>query len=83
MGSKPRGYFLMINNVEFTNNIEKTRKGSEVDEQNLKDLFEQLGFVVEPYRDQGLEVGIQSNDLTEYYNIVGEGNAELWRVRLD
>jgi len=57
MRSSPRGYFFMINNVQFVNSIEKAQIGSEVDERNLEDLFTQLGYIVEKLRDEGLEVG--------------------------
>jgi hypothetical protein len=56
MHSKPRGYCFIINNVQFINNIERTRTGAEVDGKNLHDLFEQFGYIVESHRDQGLEV---------------------------
>jgi DNA repair photolyase len=46
----------MINNVQFVNNIEEERIGSEVDEKNLTVLFKEFGYMVEPYRDQGLQV---------------------------
>jgi hypothetical protein len=58
MSSKPRGYFFMINNVEFVNNFMSTRTGSLVDERNLADLFKDFGYIVESYRDQGLEVNL-------------------------
>jgi hypothetical protein len=57
MRSSPRGYFFMINNVQFVNNIHNERNGAEVDEKNLEDLFKQLGYIVEKHRDEGLEVG--------------------------
>jgi hypothetical protein len=62
MSSKPRGYFFMINNVEFVNNIMNRRKGSHVDEKNLADLFRDLGYIVESHRDQGLEVNLPANN---------------------
>jgi hypothetical protein len=62
MSSKPRGYFFMINNVEFVNNIFLTRKGSLVDEKNLSELFRDLGYIVESHRDQGLEVNFPANN---------------------
>ncbi|PNF19850.1 Caspase-2 [Cryptotermes secundus] len=55
MSSKPRGYFFMINNVEFVNNIFDPRKGSLVDEENLHELFREFGYIVESHRNQGLE----------------------------
>jgi hypothetical protein len=57
MGSFPKGYFFMINNVQFVNNIMDARTGAEVDERNLEELFKQFGYTVEKHRDQGLEVG--------------------------
>lgn len=46
MRSKTRGLFLCINNIEFINNTHDRRDGAEVDEQNLKSLFTQMGFNV-------------------------------------
>jgi len=55
MRSSPRGYFFMINNVQFVNDIMDTRIGAEVDERNLEELFTQFDYIVEKHRDQGLE----------------------------
>jgi len=55
MRSSPRGYFFMINNVQFVNNIMDERDGAKVDERNLEDLFTQFGYIVEKHRDEGLE----------------------------
>jgi len=55
MRSTPRGYFFMINNVQFVNNIMDARIGAEVDERNLEELFKQFGYIVEKHRDDGLE----------------------------
>lgn len=55
MCSSPRGYFFMINNVQFVNNIMDARIGAEVDEKNLEDLFKEFGYIVVKHRDQGLE----------------------------
>jgi hypothetical protein len=63
MSSKPRGYFFMINNVEFVNNILDRRNGSLVDEKNLCELFREFGYIVESHRDQGLEVNLPANNL--------------------
>jgi len=66
MRSSPRGYFFMINNVQFVNNPEDARTGAEVDEKNLEDLFTQLGYTVEKHRDEGLKVGTLCNhNMTE------------------
>ncbi|XP_066998340.1 caspase-3 [Anabrus simplex] len=54
MGSKPKGFFFMINNVEYVNGIEQFRKGAEVDEKNLKELFQGLGYKIIHYQNQGL-----------------------------
>jgi hypothetical protein len=62
MGSKPRGYFFMINNVEFVNNIKNPRIGSHVDEKNLAELFKEFGYIVESHRDEGLEVNSPANN---------------------
>jgi len=53
--SSPKGYFFMINNVQFVNDIMDTRIGAEVDERNLEELFKQFGYIVEKHRDEGLE----------------------------
>lgn len=45
MLSKPRGYCLLINNVDAFKTME-VRQGSDVDASKLKSLFEQLGFIV-------------------------------------
>ena len=48
MSSKVRGHVLIINNENFSQkDIYPVRKGSHVDLDNLADLFEQLGFLVE------------------------------------
>lgn len=57
-GCRPKGYLLMINNVEFVNSIHEYREGAIVDESNMNDLFEQLGFKVIIYRNQGYQVNI-------------------------
>lgn len=43
MRSKPRGLVLIITNIKYGDH---TRHAAEVDESNLKDLFEQMGFQV-------------------------------------
>jgi hypothetical protein len=58
MRSKQRGYFFMINNVNFLNAIQFKREGSELDEKNLGALFKDLEYEVETHRDQGLEVNV-------------------------
>ena len=66
MSSSPRGYFFMINNIQFVNNIEDERIGSEVDERNLEELFTQFGYIVVKYRDEGLEVStLCTHNMTE------------------
>lgn len=47
--SSPRGLALIINNVEFDNDMYDYRKGGEVDSDNLEQLFTQLGFKVEKH----------------------------------
>ena len=49
MLSKPRGYCLLINNVDAFKTME-VRQGSDVDASKLKSLFEQLGFTILPRR---------------------------------
>jgi len=46
MESKPRGLALIINNDHFDNDVLSTRTGSQVDSNNLDELFLQLGFEV-------------------------------------
>ncbi|XP_052760721.1 caspase-3-like [Mya arenaria] len=46
MVSDPRGLLLIINNKKFTGDLE-TRDGTDVDRDNLKELFLKLGFGVE------------------------------------
>ena len=48
MSSKVRGHALIINNEMFSqNDIYPARKGSSKDLENLSELFDQLGFLVE------------------------------------
>ncbi|XP_047113086.1 caspase-2 [Schistocerca piceifrons] len=51
MLSHPKGYALIINNIQFLENIEPERRGAEIDERNLKDLLEGLGYDVSIYND--------------------------------
>jgi len=51
--SSPRGLALIINNVEFDNDMYSYRKGGEVDSDNLEQLFTQLGFKVESHLNLG------------------------------
>lgn len=46
--SKPRGYCLIINNVEFK--FHQTRKGSDLEAKYLEEIFKQLDFQVLHYR---------------------------------
>ncbi|CAE1150942.1 CASP8 [Acanthosepion pharaonis] len=46
MTSKPRGICLIINNVTFKNSEYKERKGSDVDKDTLKKVFERFYFKV-------------------------------------
>nr|CAD7596664.1 unnamed protein product [Timema genevievae] len=55
MGSRPKGHFLIINNVKFWDDSQTERKGGEVDEHNLVSLFGQLGYEVHTYRNLSLE----------------------------
>lgn len=54
MRSQQRGLFLCINNIEFVNNTYLKRKGAEVDEENMKTLFKDIGFNVYTVRNQSL-----------------------------
>nr|CAD7445821.1 unnamed protein product [Timema bartmani] len=55
MGSRPKGHFLIINNVKFWDDSQTERKGGKVDEHNLVSLFGQLGYEVHTYRNLSLE----------------------------
>ncbi|XP_046389463.1 caspase Dronc [Ischnura elegans] len=46
MGSRPKGYAMIINIKKYTNDIKNERHGAEEDEKNLKSLFEGLGYDV-------------------------------------
>ncbi|EFA10766.1 caspase Nc-like [Tribolium castaneum] len=48
--SRNRGQVLIINNMVFETERHITRRGAEVDERNLKELFEKMGFYVDLYR---------------------------------
>lgn len=50
MNSSPLGMCVIINNASFHDETEN-RDGSEHDEKSLKDLFEELGFVVKIEKD--------------------------------
>ena len=50
MNNKPRGYAILIT-------FSETRQGTEVDEQNIKNLFSQLHFIVRVYKDKTKMVG--------------------------
>ena len=49
MNNKPRGYAILITTSE-------TRQGTEVDEQNIENLFSQLQFLVLKYKDKTKKV---------------------------
>lgn len=51
MSSKPRGPCLIVNNVNFEDDIFPKRRGSDKDASRLKNVFEQLGFDVQLMRD--------------------------------
>ncbi|XP_076679375.1 death regulator Nedd2-like caspase [Andrena cerasifolii] len=51
MRSKPRGLVLLITNINYTYSDELPRSSAALDEQNLKQLFQQMGFQVIPYLD--------------------------------
>ncbi|XP_017781779.1 PREDICTED: caspase Dronc-like [Nicrophorus vespilloides] len=46
-----RGKALLINNIMFEKDQKSYRKGAEVDEKNISELLNQMGFKVEKYRD--------------------------------
>lgn len=51
MRSKPRGLVLIITNIHYKNSDEVPRSSAAHDKENLKQLFEQMGFSVIPYVD--------------------------------
>ncbi|CAH0390810.1 unnamed protein product [Bemisia tabaci] len=51
MGSKPKGYALIINIQKFPNFPDENRAGSEVDLRRLQKLFTELGYEVETHVD--------------------------------
>ena len=46
MKNSPRGFCVIINNVNFDNNPEKKRVGSDVDARNLTETFSRFDFTV-------------------------------------
>ena len=56
MRGKRRGILLLINNIKFQRDVEEFRKGAEVDEANLMELFRQCDFDIVNYRDLKLFV---------------------------
>ncbi|XP_046700867.1 caspase 20, apoptosis-related cysteine peptidase [Silurus meridionalis] len=54
MSSNPRGHCLIINNVDFVT-PSKTRYGSNIDEESLKEVFQWLGFSLDVYKNQTAE----------------------------
>ena len=50
MNSNPRGYVLLINNVDFHDHEEPHRAGSDKDAKDLETVFSSLGFKVVPKR---------------------------------
>lgn len=53
--SKKRGKVLIINNIKF-DNPKENRDGADEDDKVLKKLFEEMGFVVESYRNKSAKV---------------------------
>ncbi|XP_036425750.1 caspase-8-like isoform X2 [Colossoma macropomum] len=64
MSSVPRGLCLIINNIKFDPPF-KDRKGSDVDEESLKEVFCWLGFTVEVHRDKTAE---QMKDILKQFS---------------
>lgn len=52
MTAKPRGPCLIVNNIDFENEIFPTRKGSDEDARRFDEIFQQLGFTVIMRRNQ-------------------------------
>lgn len=49
MRSKPRGLVLIITNIYYESSCEKHRFSAKHDKNNLKKLFEEMGFTVVTY----------------------------------
>ncbi|XP_017336114.1 caspase 8 isoform X1 [Ictalurus punctatus] len=64
MSSEPRGFCVIINNVNFASPL-KERYGSKLDEDSLKEVFQWLGFNVCVHKNQTAE---QMKDLLKKYS---------------
>ena len=54
MTSRPRGYWIIVNNYEFDNR-HCERVGSEKDAERLEQVAEELGFIVERYKNLSVD----------------------------
>ncbi|CAI9738935.1 caspase-8 isoform X2 [Octopus vulgaris] len=70
MESVPRGYCVIINNIEFVGG--SRRQGAEVDEDELKKLFEKFQFTVKIHRD------LSSNKMEECLKKYSDENHKLY-----
>lgn len=59
MKSKPRGLVLLITNIKYYLSEDDPRFSAKHDENNLNELFEQMGFEVTPKRDLTGKVSIK------------------------
>lgn len=56
MEKHPRGLALILSNTEFENDTLPRRLGGEIDEINLKRLFDRLGFEVQSHPNKSKDV---------------------------
>lgn len=57
MTSKPRGYALIVNNINFEDEEHyPTRKGAENDEIAMQEMLRQFYFIVETHRNKKYSV---------------------------
>ena len=70
MSSNPKGYVLLINNVDFPDHEEPHRAGSDKDAKDLEMVFSSLGFKVIPKRNLTGAVGFMHSFEFVSYNVV-------------
>lgn len=59
--SKNRGAVLIVNNINYINNVHLPREGAEVDGKNLQELFHQMGFQIKMHNNLTGEVRLNFN----------------------
>lgn len=68
--SKTKGICLFFNNIEFVNPEDKKREGAEVDQENLKKLFEQIGIDFRPHVNKTKKVIFHYSSKTYDWKII-------------